>query len=171
MNQTLITDFSHWLTENGARFPAKLIAYARTPERAAYRIVGAPNLRLWVSTWSFEVAVMFRRECWDLLTEYDVSVKRAPDGTYFCTMCADYRTGCEPASSVEYFPDCMSLFVKHSFEPFLTWCNENIRRDRVLVVHRERGMTAAGIMSKREFKARRSGFLKQVFVMPVLARP
>jgi len=173
VTKTLAEHFALWLAENRSRFPVKVVAYRKSAEGATYRFVGAPRLRLRVGAYQVEIWAAFRRDWWDILVEFDVFLERASNGTYYCKECERYRVEYDPAAIVEYFPDPMSLYVKHSFEPCLDWCQEKLRNDRLLVLHGGDGVNTAYIMTKRELRERRerrSGPSSEVLVTPVLAR-
>jgi hypothetical protein len=163
---SFIDDFANWLSINGDRLPATLVASVdRKGRKREYRIQGVPSLRVWVGDGSLEVAVIFRRQFVDLLRDFDVALRQTARGKYYCA----FRT------HPKYMKDRLSLLRSHSFKPFLTWCRENIRADRLLVIEMEPGSwSAAHILTRQELKIRWARLGPGFIIKPVIevqARP
>jgi len=75
------------------------------------------------------VWVKWDNECVDLIFDFDLKEKRTVDG-YCCSLCL-------PESIVNY-PERKELFVKHSFETFLEWCNGTLSHSNWLEIFYEK---------------------------------
>ncbi len=69
-----------------------------------------------------EIWAVHRKENWDILSEFDIHEQRNEYGQYFCQSC----------EAPEMFTSRENLWVKHSFERLLEWCNEHLQRSRML---------------------------------------
>jgi hypothetical protein len=121
------------------------------------------------------VSVPFRGDVIDFLVEFDAYVKQTAAGEYYCSLC-EYavKDGIEGAE-VRYTKNLGALLRKHSFEPFLKWCRDNLREDRFLVMEAcpswdAPGVTAAFILSAEKLEARRPRLCDGYVVEPVLGK-
>jgi hypothetical protein len=145
---SIIAAFAKWLDAHRERIPAPLVRTARKGDRWVYRFRGVPFLRISVGDGSFFAEVMYRRRYIDELLIVDVAEpRRSKAGRWYCATC-------KAEGHAEYMKDRMTLLTNHTFEPFLDWCQEEIREDSLLVIEEEPGRwTSARIFSPKKLKA------------------
>jgi hypothetical protein len=173
---SFVNDLARWLGENADRFPVPLLPTpVREGYKREYRFRGVPSLRLWAASRighgprgpreeiTLEVAAIYRRACVDLLVDFDAVIERTAAGSYHCGWCRD--TG-----NAWYTKDRLALLRSHWFELLIAWCRENIREDRLLVIERDGGFTAAHILGERELRAKWPKLIPGFVVTP-LCRP
>ncbi|MCU0664705.1 MAG: hypothetical protein MUC50_20580 [Myxococcota bacterium] len=120
--------FAEWLEKNQARLSTPLRLHRRHKNGAhEYRFPEAKALRVVAWDGSICVNVLHKRKVFDRLLDLDLAVQCGADGRYFCQWC-------EEEGHIARYPDRASLLEGHTFEPFLEWCKEILREDRVLVL-------------------------------------
>jgi hypothetical protein len=172
---SFINDLERWLGENAHRFPVALAGpIDREGAKREYRFRDVPSLRVWVAArighrsemdreeLTLEVAAYHGRACVDLLVDFDFVIERTAAGSYYCALCRD--TG-----NAWYTKDRLALLRSHCFEPLVAWCRENIREDRLLVVERDHGFTAAHVFNEQELRARWSKLIQGFVVTPLFS--
>lgn len=119
--------FLRWITQEGRRFVHKphilevrrdyfLVRFASITPRISCIIKKCGFVEIWAK---------YRKgswHLWDILIDFDVVEKHNGYGQYFCSEC----------KPPEMFGSRQDLWVNHSFEPLLEWCNENFRRNKWL---------------------------------------
>jgi hypothetical protein len=145
--------FRRWLAREGHRFRHRpLIQFVRR-EYFILRFSGiTPKISCIISkSGRVEIWARHRKECWDILSEFDVSERRNDYSQYLCQLCdMAFRNGDKPEPP-EMFTSREELWIKHSFEPLLEWCNEHFQRGRILFFQgRESSYTYAVIKSQEE---------------------
>jgi hypothetical protein len=174
---SFIDDLGRWLGENADRLPVSVVPTpGREGHKLEYRLRGVPSLRVWASARTcrgplgdreeitLEVAAMYRRECVDLLVDFDAVIERTARGNYYCALCKD--TG-----NAWYTNDRLALLRSHCFERLAVWCREKIREDRLLVIERDGGFTAAHIFDGRELRAKWSKLIPGFVITSLWAEP
>ncbi len=89
-----------------------------------YAFVGIPALRVKVSPGDVSLAVCDHRKHLDVIAPFFIDLRKKKSGKYVCEECDRKDRGRE-------YEDRASLLADHVFEPFLEWCNENLREDRL----------------------------------------
>jgi len=135
--------FKRWVSQEGHRFFYRPFIHIIRKEYFILRFTGITPKISCIITKSGTVAIWaaHRKENWDILSEFDIYEQRNEYGQYFCQLC-------EPP---KIFTSRKELWVKHSFEPLLKWCNEHLQRSRMLLfLGREGNYTYADIKRYEE---------------------
>jgi len=134
--------FKEWLAKNGHRFNrnCKVRHYKTRGLLRIYFEDVTPEIVCSViesGCTGITVAVHYRRECWDLLCDFDCDIKRTKNKKYYCSLCN------EPL----FYKTPQGLLIDHSFEPFLEWVNSHFTSSHVLELRAVgRGSTEAIIV-------------------------
>lgn len=152
--------FRKWTTLNQDKLPVELIPGKWRHKGREYNFSGSPHLRLWVSSWSFTVAVNYRNQCIDLVADWDILIKHSKKG-FYCGLCTRRK---------KYFKSRAEMLIVHTFDPFLKWAQEAFVPDRFLVmVVWSSGSSMARICTKAEVKkVKRRRTDKFFIVKPVM---
>jgi hypothetical protein len=113
--------FLDWLSENREHFVVEPCV-TRTDKRSVR--FGFAGIRSEINAVCYEssrygcisIAADYQGECWDLLADFDVSLRRLSSGDYFCKLCH--------VPGRKYFRSRQELLVNHLFEPLLEWANK-----------------------------------------------
>lgn len=119
--------YRHWINRNGHRFRHRpivtltrwshfLLSFSGVTPRIRGTITKSGSISIWAE---------YQGECWDFLVDFDLVERRNDSGQYFCGLCS------EP-TLYQARPD---LWIGHSFEPLLEWCNENLAPSQWLCIH------------------------------------
>jgi hypothetical protein len=73
------------------------------------------------------IYIMYHRQTWDMLPDFDVYQRRTPTGQYYCDAC----------TPPEMFPSRAALWVAHCFEPLLAWANDHLQASQWLCLYGE----------------------------------
>ena len=133
MNIERITDvFLVWLEENISNFQVKPKIISTNHEAVRMNFLSIPNelsAELYcMSTQNYmgiRVTVERDETVWDFILDYDVQVVRVPNG-YICNFCEGEKF---------IYPTLSELAIKHTFEFFLTWCNEHLAHAQGLALY------------------------------------
>jgi hypothetical protein len=127
--------FKRWLDREGHRFLHKPTIQRIRWKYFILRFEGVtPKISCIISRFgSVGIWVSHRKECWDGLADFDLYEKRNKGGQYYCELCdSAFRTDYSP-DPPEMFTSREELWIKHSFEPLLEWCNEHLQRGKMLL--------------------------------------
>lgn len=122
--------FNLWRTENWHRFIYPMYqAGKRRRGHYSMSFAGiAAGIRLHLGPSGFEVwaHVQEGESGGDGLVEFDLQERRHPaTRQYYCGFCSD----------LVYYDTRRELWIRHSFEPFLEWMNENFRPGKWLCLY------------------------------------
>jgi hypothetical protein len=134
--------FKEWLAKNGHRFNRKykIRNYDKGESIHIYFEDVTPELHCYVSEGNVGTSVHFKGRCWDLLEDFDYSIRRGRNRKYYCGICTEAK----------HYDTPQELLIEHSFENFLEWVNENFTPFHVLELAQCQGMTSARIIDTRE---------------------
>jgi hypothetical protein len=133
-NYFVLKTFKRWLAREGGRFCHRPMIQVVRREYFILRFSGiTPKIGLIIKkSGMVEIYANHRRECWDLLHDFDVSEGRNEYRQYFCQLCdMAFRNGDNP-NPPEMFLSREDLWIKHSFDPLLEWCNEHFQKGKML---------------------------------------
>ena len=95
---------------------------------------------------------------WDIIADFDVSLRRDPGRGYYCGLCLRKR----------YFRSMQALWKREIFRELLHWTNENFRPDRWICLWRiPRRAWGARFIDEKDIENRSSDCLK---IFPVVVR-
>lgn len=120
--------FLKWFAKSRSRFTMPPHIVSRTERMIVLTFPQLTALRVWVDS---SIAISIWVE-WggsqDWIGDFECIPKKAGDGAYDCELCRDYNNRFEPGRPelVEKYPTRQSLWINHSFEPFLEWCNKDL---------------------------------------------
>ncbi len=146
--------FLNWLKANRSRFSFEPQINKIKGRHIEGHFDGVTEvLRFQVSSWCIGVAVIWNKECWDFVADFDVVEKRSKQGL-FCSLCMP--------DEMTYYPTQADLWTEHGFEPFLAWCNDKLVTNQWLALYEygEGGCTEAKL--QKDNKAKESPALQEL---------
>ncbi|MFH1147104.1 MAG: hypothetical protein V1736_05285 [Pseudomonadota bacterium] len=101
-----------------------------------------------VSKWgAIELRVIYQKEFWDILVDFDVVERHSSGGRYYCALC----------EKPEIFSSRQDLWEKHSFESLLEWTNRRFTETTWICLFGARGdCTEAILKEEHELEAARN---------------
>ena len=103
------------------------------------------------------MSVNHHGDCWDILKEFDVLLRRNSVGYHYCGFCLP--------GSKKYYCSRRELLIQHSFEPLLEWVNAHFRPDYWILLFGDEGHTTwAKIVRKEDLDAAKAREGLDVFV-------
>jgi hypothetical protein len=145
--------FKEWLAENGHRFNRKykIRNYDKGESIHIYFEDVTPELHCYVSEGNVGTSVHFKGRCWDLLEDFDYSIKRGRNRKYYCCLCTKRK----------YYDTPQEFLIEHSFEKFLEWVNDHFTPFHALELRKCQGMTSARIIDTREPESKQTAEREQ----------
>jgi hypothetical protein len=126
--------FKRWIAREGYRFFYRPFIHIIRKEYFILRFSGiTPKISCIITnSGRVEIWAVHRKENWDILIDFDIQEQCNGHGQYFCQLCESaFRNG-DWQEPPEMFTSREELWVKHSFEPLLKWCNEHLQRGKML---------------------------------------
>jgi len=138
----VLKTFKRWIEREGHRFFYRPLIQIIRKEYFILRFSGISSKISCIITKSgrVEIWAVHRKENWDILSEFDIHEQCNEYGQYFCQ-------SCEPP---EIFTSREELWVNHSFEPLLKWCNEHLQRSRILFFLGREGDYTYAVIKRHE---------------------
>ena len=154
--------FKRWIAGEGYRFRYRPFIQIIRKEYFILRFSGiTPKISCIITkSGRVEIWAVHRKENWDILSEFDLYEQRNEYGQYFCQ-------SCEPP---EMFTSREELWVKHSFEPLLKWCNEHLQRSRMLFFLGREGHYSFAAIKRHEELSKMKAAEDFVYACPVVLR-
>ena len=147
--------FEAWIKENAKKFKYPPYIAKSHPDYFTLRFTGiAPEISCKIG--KNGVAEVFVHDSsgvyWDILGDFDVLVKRNPEGKYFCGLCKP-RT---------YYSSRKELWEKHVFKDMKTWMNKNFNPDHSICLwgKPERTSWGAQIIDNKDIRRQRDECVK-----------
>jgi hypothetical protein len=131
--KSLIPVFCKWLNENKARFLVKPEIANINKKQANVKVI-FPAIPMNILTVDFRcrkrcisicIAVEKDGVIWDFILDFDSNISKIESG-YICNFCMGEKT---------VYPTLEAFAIGHTFEFFLTWCNENIATAQGLALY------------------------------------
>ena len=110
-----------WIKNNRQRFVyAPWISKSRK-DGFTLRFTGiAPELTCRISDTGAVIIIHDHHgQYWDIIGEFETSVKKTRTGQYYCQMCDDY----DDCKILTYYPTLAALWEDHIFEEMMEWIN------------------------------------------------
>lgn len=120
--RTLSRYFSRWLKANEHRFNNPLEIYKRKNGLICFKYKNIiPLIRVCCHYGEINVYADYpdRETYFDAILDLDFNLGKTKTGEYFCTICNSEGKG-------KLYPSINEILVKHQFNHFLKWSNENI---------------------------------------------
>ncbi|HRD68167.1 MAG TPA: hypothetical protein PKY50_18695 [Candidatus Competibacter sp.] len=134
--------FDRWLAQNRSRFRHAPTAVVRRKRWRTFGFTGV-DPSIWGSIGAdgqIVIGVDYRGQTWDFLAGFDIAPQRQRAGGYACQMCVpEART---------IYADRAALWIEHSFEPLLEWCNARFQAGANVVLSGSDGATWARLESR-----------------------
>jgi hypothetical protein len=131
--KSLIPIFCTWLNENKARFLVKPEIANINKKQANVKVI-FPSIPTNILTVYFRCSKRYIGICitakkdgviWDFILDWDSNISKTERG-YICNFCMGEET---------FYPTLEAFAIEHTFEFFLTWCNENIATAQGLALY------------------------------------
>ena len=158
----VLKTFKRWIAREGFRFRYRPFIHIIRKEYFILRFSGiTPKISCIITKYGrVEIWAVHRKENWDILSEFDIHEQLNEYGQYFCQ-------SCEPP---EMFTSREELWVKHSFEPLLKWCNEHLQRSRMLFFLGREGHYSFAAIKRHEELSKMKAREDFVCAYPVVLR-
>jgi hypothetical protein len=131
--RNLIPVFCKWLNENQERFLVKPEIVNINKKQANVKVI-FPSIPTNILTVDFRCSKRYIGICvavekddvvWDFIFDWDSNISKIESG-YICNFCMGEKT---------VYPTLEAFAIEHTFEFFLTWCNENIATAQGLALY------------------------------------
>jgi len=118
--------FLKWFELNRPRFAIEIKLGRRTDRNLELSFAGINGaVTAALTTYEINVYVEYESYNWDMILSVD-SVPIRIEGGYYCAFCLP--------ESRSIFPDRLSLYTDHLFEPFLKWVNDDLAKAKWLML-------------------------------------